>query len=163
MCSSDLEGNTSAVVFQGILDRNPRPAMELNPSIPFKLEEIIGKALEKDVELRYQSAAEIRGDLKRLKRDITGHGSQAGIAPVSSSSVAAARASSSTVLPSSGAVILETAKKHKSGAGLITVLSLLMIAAGIYGAYKWVSQWIGDSGPVPFQNKIGRASCRERV
>ena len=43
-----FEGNTSAVVFQGILDRNPRPAMELNPAIPFKLEEIIDKALEKD-------------------------------------------------------------------------------------------------------------------
>jgi len=147
-----FEGNTSAVVFQGILDRNPQPALELNPAIPFKLGEIIDKALEKDVELRYQSAAEIRSDLKRLKRDITGHGSQTGIAAASSSSVAAARASGPTVLPSSGAVILETAKKHKSGAGLITVLSVAMIAAGIYGAYKWVSQWIGDSGPVPFQN-----------
>ena len=64
-----FEGNTSAVVFQGILDRHPRPAAELNPSIPFKLEEIIDKALEKDRDLRYQSAAEIRSDLKRLKRD----------------------------------------------------------------------------------------------
>src|SRR5208283_1114646 len=73
-----FEGNTSAVVFQGILDRNPRPAQELNPSIPFKLEEIINKALEKDRDLRYQSAAEIRSDLKRLKRDSAGHGSQAG-------------------------------------------------------------------------------------
>src|ERR1035441_5866643 len=44
-----FEGNTSAVVFQGILDRNPRPPMEMNPAVPFKLEEIISKALEKDV------------------------------------------------------------------------------------------------------------------
>ena len=145
-------GNTSAVVFQGILDRNPRPAVELNPSIPFKLHEIIDKALEKDPDLRYQSAAEIRSDLKRLKRDLTGQGSQTGIPAASSSSIPVARGSAPAVLASSSAVILETAKKHKSGAGLITVLSVAMIVAGIYGAYKWVSQWIGDSGPVPFQN-----------
>jgi len=148
-----FEGSTSAVVFQGILDRNPRPATEINPSIPFKLGEIIDKALEKDADLRYQTAAEIRSDLKRLKRDTTGHGSQPGIAAASSSSsIAAAQASSPAVLPSSGVAILETAKKHKSGAGMITVLSLLMIAAGIYGAYTWFLRWLGDSGPVPFRN-----------
>jgi len=147
-----FEGNTSAVIFQGILDRHPRSIAELNPSLPFKLEEIIDKGLEKDRDLRYQTAAEIRSDLKRLKRDITGHSSQTGIAAASSSSVAPARASSPGRPASSTAVILNTAKRHKSGAGLITVLSLLMIAAGIYGFYKWVSQWIGDSGPIPFQN-----------
>jgi serine/threonine protein kinase len=147
-----FEGATSAVVFQGILDRRPRPASEVNPSLPLKLEEIIDKGLEKDRDLRYQTAAEIRGDLKRLKRDITGHGSQTGIVPAASSSVAAARASSPSAPASSAAVILDSAKRHKSGAGLITVLSLLMIAAGIYGFYKWFSQWLGETGPVPFQN-----------
>jgi len=147
-----FEGNTSAVVFQGILDRNPQPAGELNPSIPVKLGEIIDKALEKDTDLRYQSAAEIRSDLKRLKRDITGHGSQAGIPAASSSSVAAVRPGTSPAPAPSAAVILETAKRHKSGAGLITILSVAMIVAGIYGFYKWLSQWLGDSGPVPFQN-----------
>ena len=87
-----FEGNTSAVVFQGILDRNPRPPIELNPAVPFKLEEIIAKALEKDVELRYQSAAEIRSDLKRLKRDRTGQ-SSTGIA-TAPASYPAARGSS---------------------------------------------------------------------
>src|SRR5208337_3870984 len=147
-----FEGNTSAVVFQGILDRHPLPAVELNPSIPFKLQEIIDKALEKDVDLRYQSAAEMRSDLKRLKRDLSSHGSQTGIAAASPSTAAAARPSSPAVPASGAAVILDSAKRHKSGAGIITVLSLLMIAAGIYGTYKWISQWIGDSGPVPFQN-----------
>src|SRR5271157_1324188 len=147
-----FEGNTSAVIFQGILDRNPRPPVELNPSVPPKLEEIIGKALEKDLELRYQSAAEMRGDLKRLKRDSSGHASQTGVAAVSSSSVSAARASAPAALPRSGSVILETAKQHKSGAGIITIVSLVMIAAGLYGAYRRFSEWRGDSGPVPFQN-----------
>ncbi len=147
-----FEGNTSAVIFQGILDRNPRPAVELNPSIPFKLQEIIDKALEKDLDLRYQSAAEIRGDLKRLKRDITGHSSQTGIAAAAPSSVIAAGPGAPSGPASSAAVILDSAKRHKSGAGLITVVSLLMIAAGIYGFYRWLSEWIGDSGPVPFQN-----------
>ena len=147
-----FEGNTSAVIFQGILDRNPRPPVELNPSVPPKLEEIIGKALEKDLELRYQSAAEMRGDLKRLKRDSSGHASQTGVAAASSSSVSAARISAAPAHPRSGSVILETAKQHKSGAGLITILSVVMIAAGVYGFYKWFSEWRGNSGPVPFQN-----------
>src|SRR5579871_4362966 len=63
-------GATSAVVFHAILELDPVPATRLNPSSPQKLEEIIQKLLEKDRDLRYQSAADLRGDLKRLKRDI---------------------------------------------------------------------------------------------
>ncbi len=146
-----FEGNTSAVVFQGILDRNPRPPVELNPAVPLKLEEIVSKALEKDVELRYQSAAEIRSDLRRLKRDGAGRSSSTGIA-TAPASYPAARGSSPAMQSSSSAVILDAARRHKSGAGLILVLSLGMIAAGLYGIYTWTSRWLGDSGPVPFQN-----------
>ncbi len=65
-----FEGNTSAVVFHAILERTPAAPRSLNPALPPKLDEVIGKALEKDRELRYQTAAELRADLKRLKRDL---------------------------------------------------------------------------------------------
>jgi len=64
-----FQGNTSAVIFHAILSQAPISPRELNPQIPPKLDEIIGKALEKDRKLRYQSAADIRADLNRLKRD----------------------------------------------------------------------------------------------
>src|SRR3974390_3883034 len=67
-----LPGKTSAVIFQGILSGTPPRPIDLNASLPPKLDEIIEKALEKDVDLRYQTAAEMRGDLKRLKRDSEG-------------------------------------------------------------------------------------------
>jgi tetratricopeptide (TPR) repeat protein/predicted Ser/Thr protein kinase len=62
-------GNTAAIVHEAILNRAPVPVARLNPELPPKLEEVIGKALEKDRKLRYQSAADIRTDLQRLKRD----------------------------------------------------------------------------------------------
>lgn len=65
-----FSGSTSAVIFDAILNRNPVAPSILNPNVPPKLEEIVGKALEKDRELRFQTAAELRGDLKRLKRDL---------------------------------------------------------------------------------------------
>jgi len=62
-------GRTSAIIFAAILERTQKPASSLNAAVPARLEEIIDKSLEKDRDLRYQSAAELRGDLKRMKRD----------------------------------------------------------------------------------------------
>ena len=71
MCTGTLpfRGDTSALIFKAILDREPTTAVRLNPDVPLELERIINQALEKDCRLRYQHASDIRTDLQRLKRD----------------------------------------------------------------------------------------------
>jgi eukaryotic-like serine/threonine-protein kinase len=88
-----FRGDTSGVIFESILNRAPVPAVRLNPDMPPKLEEIINKALEKDREIRCQSAAELRADLKRLKRD-----TESGKMPLATGATAASQWSRPKIL-----------------------------------------------------------------
>src|ERR1700719_865902 len=92
MCTGAVPfgGSTAALIFDGILNSTPAPATKLNSKLPMALENIFGKALEKDTELRYQTASELRADLKRLKRDLDSNRRVSAESSDSSSSRAAA-------------------------------------------------------------------------
>jgi len=99
-----FRGETSALIFQAILDRAPVSPIRLNPDLPPKLEDVINKGIEKDRNLRYQHAADIRADLQRLKRD-TESGRAVAVAsdshPAVSSSAAPSSAAPSSAVPAS--------------------------------------------------------------
>ena len=103
-----FRGESSGVISREILDRDPVPVVRLNPDLPSKLEDVINKALEKDRELRYQHAADMRADLKRLKRETE---SRHGI-PATSGTAAIAQEGGSPVTqrPSSGPAALAVDK-----------------------------------------------------
>jgi eukaryotic-like serine/threonine-protein kinase len=125
-----FEGSTSAVIFDAILNRAPIAPIKLNPGLPPKFEDILNKLLEKDRELRFQTAAELRGDLKRLKRD----SSSDKVATVSSSTSTAVPAA--TPASSSREVVLGEVRRHKLGLAS-TVLLILLLGAGLgYGIFR---------------------------
>src|SRR6202167_3749553 len=148
-----FSGATSAVVFHAILELDPAPALQLNATLPPKLEEIVQKALEKDRDLRYQSAADLRGDLKRLKRD-TESGRKAAQAPSSALPSGAAAAGDSWLgvtaggLPdavasqssSQASAAVAAAGRHKVGAGVAAFIALIVLLAAGYGVYSLLSR-----------------------
>ena len=145
--SLPFPGSTSAVIFNAILERDPVPAAQLNPQLPPKLQEIIDKLLEKDRDLRYQSAADLRGDLKRLKRDTESGRKTAQTQP--STSVAASPDEATPAPPvSSSSVVVTAARQHKLGTGVITLIVIVLLVAAAYGIYALITR----NRTVPFQN-----------
>ena len=118
-----FQGSSSGVVFEAILNRTPPPVTQVNPSIPAKLEEVISKSLEKDRDMRYQTAAELRGDLKRIKRDLDSW-------RVRASSTASTSVSSSTV--HKAALPAQETGKGRAGVGKVAaVVALLALLVGL--------------------------------
>jgi eukaryotic-like serine/threonine-protein kinase len=132
-------GNTNAVVFDNILNREPTPAIERNPTIPRRLHEIIHTALEKDRELRCQTAAEIRGELKRLKRS---SGLERPTATDSSSGQPTKRSGGATQAAASvPAVLLRSRRRVWLSCGAI-------VAVVAIGAGAWHLRSLQSSGNV---------------
>src|SRR5580704_4719911 len=164
-----FRGESSGVTFNAILERAPVAAIRLNPDLPPKLEEVINKALEKDRNLRYQHAADMRADLQRLKRD-TDSG-RSGVTSgellpdpsqaLNSASSAAAKPAQTTSGSSSSDVHVAAGllARHKK-AFLAAVVAGILILAGLgYGAYRMLSPSAGSRidtlAVLPFTNVTG--------
>jgi serine/threonine protein kinase/tetratricopeptide (TPR) repeat protein/TolB-like protein len=159
-----FRGDTSGLIFEAILNREPPEPVRFNPDVPKQLETIISKALEKDRNLRYQSASDLRADLQRLKRDTssgrvvsgglkTGSGPGAiepAVAPVTSGAGASSASSSSAVPvpPTSGAVPVSSAAgaaSEGSRGGLLAAARKYWLAGAVVALVVALLIWKGAS------------------
>ena len=140
-----FRGDSTATMFEAILNRAPVPAVRLNADVPPKLEDIINKVLEKDRNLRYQHASEMRADLQRLKRDTdSSHQGPTVSAEPGASAPTVAQPAHTT----SSSAVVAVSRQHKLGIGINCVIVILLVAAAAYGIYAFLSR----ARPVPFQN-----------
>ncbi len=141
-----FHGESSGVIFSAILERAPVSPIRLNPDLPLKLEEIINRALEKDRNLRYQHASDLRAELQRLKRDTASSG---GVARLEDKKKEVSSAPGlpipSTLVTSSPAALSIAAHRRTLIASALAVATVIAIGYGIY-------KRLNGRTPVPFQN-----------
>ncbi len=130
-----FRGGSSAEIFKAILDGMPAPVVRFNHDMPSDFERILQKALEKDRNLRYQSAADMRTDLARLKRDLDS--GRSGVSALSSSAAASSSSASAAAAPASSVAIPAAAPAASASrkyliAGAIAAVVLVAAAAGFY-------------------------------
>jgi len=159
-----FRGESTALIFREILDHDPLPAVRLNPDLPPKLEDIINRALEKDRELRYQSAAEMRSELKRLKRDTaTGRPAAAtsGTVPIArdtgpaSAQTPPTSGSAPAVAPSGSSGAVKAAEVPRAGGKIWKVLvpAAVIVVALIAGGVYWRSRSTSSVATTPLTEK----------
>jgi eukaryotic-like serine/threonine-protein kinase len=162
-------GSTSAVVFDKILHHPPVAPVTLNPAVPPEFDRILNKALEKDKDYRYQVAAEMRSDLKRLQREsdsgrtpaASGGGSAqrtasaasgaGAVATDSGGGVAVATPTPSAPMPAArtgSSALVQAAKSNKLGTGVGILIALILVAAAGFGVYSLVTK----STHIPFDH-----------
>ena len=147
-----FRGESSGVIFEAILNRTPVSPVRLNPEVPPELERIINKALEKDRELRYQHASEIRADLKRLKRELDSGGSAA--VPVDETAPDLSKPPS----PASGTAAMAAKSSAKIWIG---ALAAIVVVAAVVGGFLWrglSAKSIGSVAVLPFVNATSDAN-----
>jgi len=143
-----FSGATSAVVFEAILNKIPAPPMQLNPGLPAQMEIILNKALEKDRELRCQSAAELRADLKRLKRDTDSF--RAGIGGVAP----AAGTSGAKTIGTNEAPAIVSESRRRSGRLLPVLISCGFLVALAIGLVAGKRLWGSSAASAPLYHEI---------
>jgi eukaryotic-like serine/threonine-protein kinase len=154
-------GSTSAVIFGNILHSAPVSPIQLNENVPAELERILNKLLEKDKDFRYQVAAEVRADLKRLQRElepgrpssdstVTARASSGTVRSAGSGSAAPAPTASATQPGSGSKVLVEAAQKHKLRATAIFLVVTAIVAAAAYGIYSFVKMGHKTETALPF-------------
>jgi serine/threonine protein kinase len=133
-------GATSAEISAAILHETPRSPRQIRPDVPGALENLLLKALEKDRDVRCQTASELRADLKRLKRDLDSHARPAITAPPAIASSPAPEVPPSTPAPTSSDAQLVTAlvRRHR-GLAVAAAVGVVALAAALYVATRWGS------------------------
>jgi serine/threonine protein kinase len=143
-----FRGDSSADLLDSILHKVPVAPVRLNPDIPSKLEDVINKALEKDRDLRYQHASDMRTDMQRLKRDTTSSRQVPLVGALASAEALTATPAAAQPSHSSSSAVVTAAKQHKWGVALGIMAVLIVLCAAGVGVYSVFHR----PAPVPFQS-----------